>query len=124
MVSRGKTYYFINGKLIESNYVIDQFYVENQHNIYFTTTWIYEKRVQLWGRLAIVTHILVRKLLYKQGYMVVRGAYWLNILNGHEIPNIIVFIENIIIDTSSEFQNMRHIRVNHQEWKNLYVIRH
>jgi len=65
MVSRSKTYYFINGKLIESNYVIDQFYVENQHNIYFTTTWIYEKRVQLWGRLAIVTHILVRKLLYK-----------------------------------------------------------
>ena len=29
MVPCGKTYYFINGKLIESNYVNDQFYVEN-----------------------------------------------------------------------------------------------
>ena len=45
MIPHGKTYHFINRKLIESNYVINQFYVENQHNIYFTTTWIYEKRV-------------------------------------------------------------------------------
>ena len=80
MVPRSKTYYFINGKLIESNYVIDKFYVENQHNIYFATTWTYEKRVQLWGRLAFVTHILIRKLLYQQDYMVVRSAYWLDIL--------------------------------------------
>jgi hypothetical protein len=80
MVPRGKTYYFINGKLIESNYTIDQFYVENQHNIYFATTWIYEKIAQLWERLAFVTHILVRKLLYRQGYIVVRGTYWLDML--------------------------------------------
>ena len=86
MVPRGKTYYFINGKLIESNYVADQFYVENRHNIYFNTTWIYEKRVQLWGRLAIVTHILVRKLLYKQGYMVVTGEYWLDMLKWPRDP--------------------------------------
>src|SRR5436305_7620318 len=33
--------------------------------------WMYEKRAQLWGRLASMTHILVRKLLYQQGYMVV-----------------------------------------------------
>ena len=28
IVPRGKTYHFINGKLIESNYVSDRFYVE------------------------------------------------------------------------------------------------
>ena len=33
-----KIYHFINGKLIESNYVSDQFYTENKHNIYFATT--------------------------------------------------------------------------------------
>ena len=86
IVPCGKTYYFINEKLIESNYVSDQFYVENKHNIYFATTWTYEKRFQLIYRLATVTHILVRKLLYKQGYMVVRGTYWLNILKWPRDP--------------------------------------
>src|SRR5256885_16100043 len=33
IVPRGKTYHFINGKLIESNYVSDRFYVENKYNI-------------------------------------------------------------------------------------------
>jgi len=48
--------------------------------------WIYEKRAQLWGRLAFVTHILVRKLLYQQGYMIVRGTYWLNMLKWPRNP--------------------------------------
>ena len=39
IVSRDKTYHFINGKLIESNYVSNRFYTENKHNIYFATTW-------------------------------------------------------------------------------------
>ena len=48
MVPRGKTYYFINEKLIESNYVSDRFYVENKHNIYFTDTWVEVKKNQLY----------------------------------------------------------------------------
>src|SRR5205814_10307174 len=47
---RGKTYHFINGKLIESNYVSDRFYVENKYNIYFATSWAEAKRNQLYGR--------------------------------------------------------------------------
>ena len=35
IVPRDKTYYFINGKLIEFNYLSNWFYVENRHNIYF-----------------------------------------------------------------------------------------
>ena len=42
--------------------------------------WIIEKRAQLWLRLANVTHILVYKILYQQGYIVVRGTYWIDML--------------------------------------------
>ena len=49
IVPRSRTYHFINGKLIESNYKSDQFYMENKHNIYFATTWAEAKRNQLYG---------------------------------------------------------------------------
>ncbi len=49
IVPHGKTYHFINEKLIESNYVSDRFYAENKHNIYFATTWVEVKRNQLYG---------------------------------------------------------------------------
>ncbi len=49
IVPRDKTYHFINGKLIKSNYVSDQFYTENKHNIYFATIWAKVKRNQLYG---------------------------------------------------------------------------
>ncbi len=39
IVSHDKIYHFINGKLIESNYMSDRFYAENKHNIYFADTW-------------------------------------------------------------------------------------
>jgi hypothetical protein len=48
IVPHGRTYYFINGKLIESNYKIDYFYMENQYNIYFATIWVEVKRNQLY----------------------------------------------------------------------------
>ncbi|GBC43415.2 hypothetical protein GLOIN_2v1510726 [Rhizophagus irregularis DAOM 181602=DAOM 197198] len=48
--------------------------------------WIYEKRVQLWYRLGFVTLILVNKLLYQQGYIVVRGTYWPDMLKWPRNP--------------------------------------
>ena len=41
---------------------------------------IFEKKAQLWIRLDTVSHILVRKLLYQQGYTLVRDAYWIDML--------------------------------------------
>lgn len=37
IISYGKTYYFINGKLIKFNYINDWFYAKNKHNMYFAT---------------------------------------------------------------------------------------
>ena len=64
IVPCGKTYHFINGKLIESNYVRDQFYAENKHNIYFATTWAEAKRNQLYGRLGTII-ILIKNITLK-----------------------------------------------------------
>ena len=49
IISHIRIYYFINRKLIESNYKSDQFYMENKHNIYFTTIWTEAKRNLLYG---------------------------------------------------------------------------
>ena len=38
IVSHGRTYYFINRKLIESNYKSDQFYIENKDNMHSTVS--------------------------------------------------------------------------------------
>ena len=65
IVSHSKTYHFIDGKLIESNYVSDRFYAENKHNIYFATTWAEAKRNQLYGRLGTVTYIATFRVLYQ-----------------------------------------------------------
>ena len=56
IVSYGKTYHFINGKLIESNYVSNRFYVENKHNIYFADTWVEAKKNQLYRRLCTIAY--------------------------------------------------------------------
>ena len=74
IVPRGKTYHFINGKLIESNYVSDRFYVDNRHNIYSATTWAKVKRNQLYRRLCTVVYLATFRVLYQQGYIVVRGT--------------------------------------------------
>src|ERR1051325_5241621 len=42
--------------------------------------WMFEKIAQLWERLSFVTYILVKRLLYQQGYIVVNGEYWFNML--------------------------------------------
>ncbi len=47
---------------------------------------IYEKRAQLWQRLSFAIFILVKKLLYQQGYIVVRGTYWLDMLKWLQNP--------------------------------------
>ena len=80
IVPRGKTYHFINGKLIESNYVSDRFYAENKHNIYFATTWAEAKRNQLYGRLGTVAYIATFRVLYQQGYIVVGSTGWSDML--------------------------------------------
>ncbi|RGB29797.1 hypothetical protein C1646_766151 [Rhizophagus diaphanus] len=48
--------------------------------------WIFEKIAQLWVRLDSVTYILVKKLLYQQGYILVRGEYWLDMLKWPRDP--------------------------------------
>ncbi|GBC51214.2 hypothetical protein GLOIN_2v1781605 [Rhizophagus irregularis DAOM 181602=DAOM 197198] len=52
-----------------------QIYDEDGYCCPAKNDWIIEKRYQLWIRLANVTHILVYKILYQQGYIVVRGAH-------------------------------------------------
>ena len=74
IVPHGKTYHFINGKLIESNYMSGRFYAENKYNIYFATTWAEAKRNQLYGRLGTVAYIATFRVLYQQGYIVVRST--------------------------------------------------
>ena len=63
--------------------------------------WIYEKRAQLWQRLSFAIYILVKKLLYQQGYILVRGEYRLDMLKWPQDPeyysinrknNIVFFI--------------------------------
>ena len=58
----------------------DRFYVENRHNIYSATTWAEAKRNQLYGRLCTVAYLATFRVLYQQGYIVVRGTAWYNIL--------------------------------------------
>ena len=86
IVPHGKTYHFINGKLIESNYVSDQFYVENRHNIYFATTWAEGKKNQLYRRLCTVAYIATFRVLYQQGYIVVRSTGWSDMLKWLQNP--------------------------------------
>jgi len=100
IVPRGKTYHFINGKLIESNYVIDQFYVENQHNIYFTLKWVEAMKNQLYGRLCTVAYLATFRVLYQQGHIVVRGTAWYNILKWLQNP------EFYLIDKKYNFENI------------------
>ena len=100
IVPRGKTYHFINGKLIESNYVSDRFYAENKHNIYFATTWAEAKRNQLYGRLCNVAYLATFRVLYQQGYIVVRGIAWYNILKWLQNP------EFYLIDKKYNFENI------------------
>src|SRR3954451_7492577 len=95
-----KTYHFINGKLIESNYVSDQFYVENRHNIYFATTWAEAKRNQLYRRLCTVAYLATFRVLYQQDYIVVRGIAWYNILKWLQNP------EFYLIDKKYNFENI------------------
>jgi len=100
IVPHGKTYHFINGKLIESNYVSDRFYVENRHNIYSATTWAEAKRNQLYGRLCTVAYLATFRVLYQQGYIVVRGTAWYNILKWLQNP------EFYLIDKKYNFENI------------------
>ena len=100
IVPRGKTYHFINGKLIESNYVSDRFYVENRHNIYSATTWAKAKRNQLYGRLCTVAYLATFRVLYQQDYIVVRGTAWYNILKWLQNP------EFYLIDKKYNFENI------------------
>src|SRR2546421_12014193 len=86
IVPRGKTYHFINGKLIESNYVSDRFYAENKHNIYFATTWAEAKRNQLYGRLYTVAYLATFRVLYQQGYIIIRDTAWYNMLKWLQNP--------------------------------------
>ncbi len=44
IVPCSKDYYFINRNLIDFNYKADLFYLENAHNLYFTTTWTKKKK--------------------------------------------------------------------------------
>ncbi|GBC00947.1 hypothetical protein RclHR1_40030001 [Rhizophagus clarus] len=62
---------------------------------------MFEKIGQLWVRLGFVTYILVKRLLYQQGYIVVNGEYWFNMLKWPRDPkyysidrknNIVFFI--------------------------------
>ncbi|GET04379.1 hypothetical protein GLOIN_2v1834454 [Rhizophagus clarus] len=46
--------------------------------------WMSEKIAQLWVRLGFVTYILVKRLLYQQGYILVRGEYWLDIISEYK----------------------------------------
>ena len=100
IVPRGKTYHFINGKLIESNYVSDRFYVENKYNIYFATSWAEAKRNQLYGRLCTIAYLATFRVLYQQGYIVVRGTAWYNILKWLQNP------EFYLIDKKYNFENI------------------
>ena len=63
--------------------------------------WMFEKIAQLWEQLSFVTYILVKRLLYQQGYIVVNGEYWFNMLKWPRDPeyysidrknNIVFFI--------------------------------
>ncbi len=75
--------------------------------------WMFEKIAQLWVRLDSVTYILVKKLLYQQGYIVVRGTYWLDMLKWLRNPGYYSIIKSIILYTSLEFQNTKYIRLNY-----------
>ncbi|PKC06153.1 hypothetical protein RhiirA5_419957 [Rhizophagus irregularis] len=63
-----------------------QIYDEDGYCCPAKNDWIIEKRYQLWIRLANVTHILVYKILYQQGYIVVRDCK--KYRNKSEIRNI------------------------------------
>ena len=78
----------------------DQFYVENRHNIYFATTWAEAKRIQLHGRLCTVAHLATFRVLYQQGYIVVRSTAWYNILKWLQNP------EFYLIDKKYNFENI------------------
>jgi hypothetical protein len=63
--------------------------------------WMSEKIAQLWVRLGFVTYILVKRLLYQQGYILVRDEYWFIMLKWPRDPeyyiidrknNIVFFI--------------------------------
>jgi len=80
IVLYSKTYYFINKKLIESNYVRDWFYVENRHNIYFAITWTEAKRNQLYKQLDTIAYLVTFRVLYQQGYIIIRDTGWSDLL--------------------------------------------
>ena len=98
IVPHGKTYHFINGKLIESNYVSNRFYVENKHNIfrlvfkynqiyfYFADTWVKAKKNQLYRRLCTIAYIATFRVLYQQGYIVVGSTGWSDMLKWLQNP--------------------------------------
>ncbi len=65
IVPCSRIYYFINRKLIESNYKSDQFYMENKHNIYFTTIWTEAKRNLLYGWLYTIAYLTTFRVLYQ-----------------------------------------------------------
>ena len=54
--------------------------------MYFATTWAEEKKYQLWERLRNVVKILVTKLLYQQGYIVIRSTGWSDMLKWLQNP--------------------------------------
>ena len=47
---------------------------------------IFEKKSQLYVRLANVTHGIVFKLLYQRGYKIIRGSDWTNQLKWLQNP--------------------------------------
>src|SRR5947207_6823230 len=60
----------------------------------------YEKRIQLHGRLCTVAYLATFRVLYQQGYIVVRGTTWYNILKWLQNP------EFYLIDKKYNFENI------------------
>ena len=57
------------------------------HDTYISyADWIFEKKNQLYMRLANVTHGIVFKLLYQRGYIIIRGSDWTNQLKWLQNP--------------------------------------
>ena len=67
---------------------------------YFATTWAEAKRNQLYGRLCTVAYLATFRVLYQQGYIVVRGTAWYNILKWLQNP------EFYLIDKKYNFENI------------------
>ena len=65
-------YLGINNESIQPGYIC---YGYEGHCYPVRNDWMFEKRAQLWNRLDFVTYILVYKILYQQGYIVVRGTH-------------------------------------------------